>query len=160
MCMCMYVYVPVWLGFPYSGLLWKVEVRLQCGFLHMLMRSKVMHQGLGSSEVKLSGKCWFSLFWSPLKTWKSGWNQTWVKDTMEVALYVNEVKGHVPRSRVIWGQVRCKMHNWYNFFEKFEVHLQPNLICRCNMWISYLVSGWGIVKLSFVTYFLCELLWY
>ena len=27
----------------------------------MLMRSKVTHQGQGSSEVKLDGKCWFSL---------------------------------------------------------------------------------------------------
>ena len=27
------------------------------GFLCMLMRSKVMYQGQGSSEVKLSGKC-------------------------------------------------------------------------------------------------------
>ena len=31
----------------------------------------------------------------------SDWNQTWVKDSIGVPLYVNEVKDHVPRSRVI-----------------------------------------------------------
>ena len=60
----MYVYVPVWLGFRYLGLLWKVEVRLQ---------------------PNLGQRC------------------------NRVPSYVNEVKGHVPRSRVIWGQVRWKM---------------------------------------------------
>ena len=32
---------------------------------------------------------------------KSDWNQTLVKDAMGISLYGNEVKGHVPRSRVI-----------------------------------------------------------
>ena len=32
----------------------------------MLMRSKVTYQSQGSSEVKLGGKCWFSLFGSTL----------------------------------------------------------------------------------------------
>ena len=59
-----------------------------------------------------------------------------------IPLYVNEVKGHVPRSRVIWGQVKkCKIC----IFCKVEVQLQPNLICRCNMWTSYSVSGKGLV---------------
>ena len=35
------------------------------------------------------------------------------------------------------------------FFWKVEVQLQQNLICRCNLWTSYLMSGWGLVKLSF-----------
>ena len=35
--------------------------------------------------------------------------QTWVKDAIWVSSYVNEVKGYVPRSRVIWGQVTWKM---------------------------------------------------
>ena len=52
-----------------------------------------MYEGQGSSEVKLGGKCWFSLFGSPLKSWKSNWNQTWVKDAIGVPLYVTEVKG-------------------------------------------------------------------
>ena len=43
----------------------------------------------------------FSLFQCPLKSWKSDWNQTWVEAAVGVPLYVNEVKGHVPRSRVI-----------------------------------------------------------
>ena len=60
-----------------------------------------MYQDQGSSEVKLGGKCWFLLFGSPLKSWKSNWHQTWVKDAKGVPLYVNEVRGHVPRSRVI-----------------------------------------------------------
>ena len=32
---------------------------------------------------------------------KSGYNQTWVKDAIEVPSYVNEVKGNVSRSRII-----------------------------------------------------------
>ena len=32
---------------------------------------------------------------------KFDYNQTWVKDAIGVPLYVNEVKGHIPRSRVI-----------------------------------------------------------
>ena len=40
---------------------------------------------------------------------KSNYNQTWFKDEIGVPSYVNEVKGQVPRSRVIWGQVRWKM---------------------------------------------------
>ena len=30
---------------------------------------------------------------------KYDWSQTWVKDAVGVPLYVNEVKGHVPRSK-------------------------------------------------------------
>ena len=52
-----------------------------------------MYQGQGPFEVKLSGKHWFSLCGSP-------WNQTWVKDVIGVPLYVNEVKGHIPKSKV------------------------------------------------------------
>ena len=74
--MYVYVYVPVWLGFRYSGLAFenlKSDYNLQpnlgqrCyrGFLYTLMRSKVTYQGQGSSEIKLGGKCWFSLFGSP-----------------------------------------------------------------------------------------------
>ena len=51
-----------------------------------------MLQGQGSSEVKLGGKFWLLLFGSPLKSWKSNWNQTWVKDAVGGPLYVNEVK--------------------------------------------------------------------
>ena len=50
----------------------------------MPMRSKVMYQSQGSSEVKLGGKCWFPLFGSPLKSLRSNWNQTWVKDAIGV----------------------------------------------------------------------------
>ena len=39
---------------------------------------------------------------------KSDWNQTWFVDTLWDPLYVHEVKGHIPRSKVIRGQVvRC-----------------------------------------------------
>ena len=67
----------------------------------MLMRSKVTYQGQGSSEVKLRGKYWFSLFWSPLKSFKSDWDQTWFMDIKWEPSYVDEVRGHIPRSRVI-----------------------------------------------------------
>ena len=125
---------------------------------------------------------------------------------MGVPSYANEVKGHIPRSRVIWGQVRWNLlvfviwvsfeklksdwnQTWVNDAMGFlcmlimrakimyqgwgssevksggkckigitfccwkdEVQLQPNLSCRCNMWTSYSVSGWDLVKLSFLSY--------
>ena len=50
--------------------------------------------------------------------------------------YVYEVKGHV------------------NLFSSVQVQLQLNLICRCNIITSYLVSGWGLVQLCFcVSYY-------
>ena len=65
----------------------------------MLMRSKVIYQGQGLSEVKLGGKCKICItFW------------------------------------------------------KVEVQLQPDLICRCNMWTSYLVSGWNLVLVFWVIF--------
>ena len=36
-----------------------------------------------------------SFFGSPMKSWKSDYNQSWVKDVIGVPSYVNEVKGHV-----------------------------------------------------------------
>ena len=67
-----------------------------------------------STKVKWNKRKSTSKSWSPIDTLKS-WspierlNQTWVKDAIGVPLYVNKVKGHVPRSRVIWGQLRWKM---------------------------------------------------
>ena len=64
----------------------------------MLMRSKVICQGQGSSEVKLGGKCWFCV---SFEKFKSDWNQTWIKGAIGVPLNVNEFKCYEPRSRVI-----------------------------------------------------------
>ena len=126
---------------------------------------------------------------------------------MGVPLYFNEVKGYVPRPRIIWSQIRWKYkicifwkiwspittkHDLYvnatcepltrqvgqvyivkfsvqsyiyvSFYDTgvscklVEVHLQPNLICRCNMWTPYSVNGWGLVRLSGQSYFM-QLLW-
>ena len=65
-----------------------------------------MYQGQGSSEVKLGGKCWFSLFGSPLRSWKSSWNVTRVKDAMGVPLYVNEIQGQGSSEVKLGG--KCK----------------------------------------------------
>ena len=73
----------------------------------MLMRSKVTYQGQVSFRVKLGGKCWFSLFGSPLKA-EVQLEKTWFKDAVGISLHVNEVKGHVPKSRVILVQVSWK----------------------------------------------------
>ena len=80
---CVCVYVPVWLGFHYSGLLWKVEVRLQLN-----VGQRCSRVPLYVNEVK--GHVPGSFIW-------------------RIPSYVNEVKGHVPRSRDIWGQVRWKI---------------------------------------------------
>ena len=60
-----------------------------------------MYQGQGSSEVKLGGKCKICICWVSFEKLMSNYNQTWVKDVIGVPSYVNEVKGHVPRSRII-----------------------------------------------------------
>ena len=49
-----------------------------------------------------------SLFRSPLKSCKSEYNQTWFKGAIAIPSYVNEVRGHIPRSRIIRGQGRLK----------------------------------------------------
>ena len=76
---------------------------------------------------------------------KSNYNQTWVSDVIGVPSYVKEVRGHIPRWRVIWGQVSWKMYNLYDLLWKVEVQLQLNLICRCDMLTYYSVSEWGLV---------------
>ena len=61
-----------------------------------------MYQGQGSSEVKLGGKCKiFIILGVSFEKLKCDYNQTWVKDGIGVPSYVNEVRGHIPRSRVI-----------------------------------------------------------
>ena len=107
-CVCMYV--PVWLGFRYSALLWRIEVRLQPNFGQRCngvpsyvyeIKGKVRDH-LRSSYVEML----VFVIWVSFEKLKSDWNQPWVKDAIGVLLYVNEVRGHVPRSRVIWGQVK------------------------------------------------------
>ena len=65
----------------------------------------------------------FQLFSSPLKSLspvgtklggRCNRNQIWEKDATRVPLYVIEVKDHMPRPKVIWGQVRQKMYNSYD----------------------------------------------
>ena len=63
LCLCACSFLIRFSSFGYLLLI--IEVRLQAnlgyrckGFFHMLMRSKVKHQGRRSSEVKLGGKCW------------------------------------------------------------------------------------------------------
>ena len=41
------------------------------------------------------------VIWVSFEKLKSDWRQTWVKDAIVVHLYVNGVKCHVPRSKVI-----------------------------------------------------------
>ena len=50
----------------------------------------------------------FSLFGSPLKSW-SPITSNFGSRMQKRSFICYEVKGHVPRSRVIWGQVRWKM---------------------------------------------------
>ena len=56
------------------------------------------------------------IIWVCFEKLKSNWNQTqWVKDTIGVLLYVNEVKDHVPSqgsSEVRLGE-KCKIVNFF-----------------------------------------------
>ena len=107
----------------------------------MLMRSKVAYQGQRSSEVQLCRKClflflfcfvlfFFFLFYSfflggplwkvlsPIGT-KLGSKVQWVF----LLLYVDEVKDHIPRSRVIWGQVTAIFFNLFFSFIYIFIYL-------------------------------------
>ena len=54
-----------------------------------------MYQGQVSSEVKLGGKCWLSLFWVSFEKLEVQLEPNLGQDALGVPLYVNEVKGHV-----------------------------------------------------------------
>ena len=66
---------------------------------------------------------------------KSNYNQRQVKDAMEVE---NDVDLFL--CELLWFILEFKM---------VEIWLLPTLICSCNMWASYSVSGWGLVQLCF-----------
>ena len=51
---------------------------------------------------------------------KVNWNQTWCIDTTWDALYVHVVKGHIPRSKVIRGQVVGAKQKKVSSFEKLK----------------------------------------
>ena len=142
----------------------------------MLMRSKVTYQGQGSSEVKLGGKCWFSLFGSPLKSWSSigtklgSWTLHGNLHMLMRSRSNTEVKGHLRSSwKKSWKLEMC----YLGLLWKVEVRLEPNLVHGYNM--ATFICWWGQrsseVKLEeqfkmcqltdlFFELFLCELLWY
>ena len=169
----MSLYVPVWLGFVIRVSFKKFKsdynqtyvkdakgvhqtwVKDAIGVPSYVNEVKGHVQGQRLSEVKLSGKCWFSLFGSSLKSRKSDWNQTWVKDTMRVSLYVRsqrsctKVKGHL-------GSTKVENIKLVFFFFFFFLKSWSPITTKLDLWMqhvnSYSVSGWGLVKLSFVKY--------
>ena len=64
----------------------------------------------GQGHIKVKGhlKMWN---WPHLKSWKSDRNQTWFIGIIWKPSYVHEVKGHISRSKVIWGQVVRQAEN-------------------------------------------------
>ena len=89
---------------------------------------------------------------------KSDYNQSWVKDAIRVPSYVNEVKGHVLWSRVIWGQIRWKMLFfviWVSFEKlksvgtKFGSKMQYGFLCMLmRSKVMYQSQGSSKVKLG------------
>ena len=62
-------------------------------------------------------------------------NESWVIDATWEPSFVDEVKGHISRSKVIWGQVvRLAENVKMASSEKLEVRFEPNLVYWYNMW--------------------------
>ena len=77
-----------------------------------------------------------------LEKFKSYWSQTWFIDTIWDPLYVYVVKGHIPRSKVVRGQVgRWAQNVKFTSFEKLEVRLEPNLVYWYN--VGTFTCLWG-----------------
>ena len=65
---------------------------------------------------------------------KSDWNQTWFIDIIWDPLFFHVVKGHIPRLKVMKGQVvRWVQNVKITSFERLGVHLEPNLVYGCNV---------------------------
>ena len=70
---------------------------------------------------------------------KSDWNQTWFIDIIWGPSYVLTVKGHIPRSKVIWGQVVRQAEN--GLIWKVEVQFEPHLVYWYDMGIFICSCG-------------------
>ena len=71
---------------------------------------------------------------------KSDWSQTWFIDTIWGPLYVHAVKGQIPRSKVIRGQVvRWVQNVKFTSFEK----LKSNWNLTCFIDIGTFTCSWG-----------------
>ena len=93
-----------------SGLIWKVEVQLEPNLVYWYHME-------GENLLTIKGHIPRSkIIWGQVVRWtenvkftsferlKSEWNQTWFIYIIRKPLYVHMVKGHIPRSKIIWGQ--------------------------------------------------------
>ena len=119
------------------GLIWKVEVWSEPGLVYYNMksficlfsqRSYTKVRGRLRSSCKMGWKCKIHLIWKL----KSYWNQTWFIDIMWEPSYTHEVKCHITRSKVTWGQV-VRLKIWNCLTWKDKVWLEPNLVYGCTM---------------------------
>ena len=62
------------------------------------------------------------------------------------------MSGHVEESETA-RKLQLYATSIYQVHSFVNSTIQPNLICRCNMWTSYSVSWWSLVKVSFLSYF-------
>ena len=79
--------------------------------------------------------------WPHLKSWSLIGTKV-VIDKIWDPLYVHVVKGHIPMSEVIRGQVvRWAQNVKFTSFEKLEVRLEPNLVYWSN--VKTFTCSWG-----------------
>ena len=76
-------------------------VTYQQAHIHLTRHDEVDDNAFCVYVCACSSLVRFSLFGSPSKSWSPITTKLGVKDAMGVLSYVNEVKSHVPRSRVI-----------------------------------------------------------
>ena len=84
------------------------------------------------------------------KSWKSDWNQTsWFIDIIWEPSYVHGVKGQIPRSKVIWGQVVRQTENVKVVsFEKLKFDLNQTWLIDIIWEYSYVHAVKGRIPRS------------
>ena len=89
------------------------------------------------------------LLWKQVNIWLylphalMDFNQSWVIDATREPSFVDEVKCHISRSKVIWVRWSCKI-GWkceIGLIWKVEVRLEPNLVQGYNMGIFICSCG-------------------
>ena len=78
--------------------------------------------------------CSCCLLWRQVNIWiylphaLMDFNQSWVKGATWEPSFADAVKGHISRSKVIWGQVVSRLKMWKCLIWQVEVQLEPNLV--------------------------------
>ena len=122
-CLSLWKQVNIWLYLP-RALMDFNQSWIRCNLGTLIcwcsQRSHIKVKGHLRSSCKIGWKCESGLTWKV----ESDWNQTWFIDIMGTFTDIHAVKGHISRSKVIWGQVRQAENVNMASFVKLEVRFE------------------------------------